>query len=136
MLVCIDAKSNLKMCWLKHCINVKGRGLFPLSKSVVLEMIDLSECKREIDVVLCSTYGSSSDGMMPSFSESQVLPILHSILNEGGSSLKYLRLPRPLRVASSMLSVVVKNVTGKFLPVCEEGQSEELSQFISMLAEL
>ena len=65
------------------------RGLVPLSKSVVLEMIDLSECKREIDVVLCSTYGSSSDGMMPSFSESQVLPILHSILNEGGSSLKY-----------------------------------------------
>ena len=41
ILVCIDAKNNLKRLNLTHCFGIVGTGLEPLRGSVVLEKLDL-----------------------------------------------------------------------------------------------
>ena len=67
-------------------------GLAPLRDSVVLEHINLSP--------VCD-YTSPIIDPKPMISENAVVPILHSIINKDGNSLKYLRLPEIWRVRQS-----------------------------------
>ena len=49
MLVCIDAKNNLKRLNLTHCFGIVGTGLEPLRGSTVLEKLDLGlVCQMEM----------------------------------------------------------------------------------------
>jgi hypothetical protein len=84
ILACIDAGSNLKRLSLAGCINITGKGLEPLSGSIVLEQIDLS------------LVALHENPFMPKslISETAVLPILDSIVGAVGSSLRHLQLPK------------------------------------------
>lgn len=84
ILVCIDARNNLKHLKLTHCLNIIGHGLGPLRRSTVLEKIDMNLCMdhtipRVLDVA--------------KLSEEVISHIIHDILGVEGSSLWRLRLP-------------------------------------------
>ena len=99
ILVCISAKNNLKRLQLPHCIIVRGNGLAPLRDSVVLEQINLS----------LEYYSQPITDPKPMISEDTVVPILQSILDKDGNSLKYLHLPKVWKVhQSEMLSVFLE----------------------------
>ena len=72
ILVCIDAKNNLKKLRLTHCYKLVGYGLEPLRGSVVLEKFDASKT-----VVY----------------KEAVVPLLDSIIDADGNSLRHLNLP-------------------------------------------
>jgi len=78
VLICIDARNNVKSLKLTGAANIRGRGLEPLMGSKVIERIDLS----------CSIKDSCG-----SLSEGTVLPILHSIIEGSSSTLHYVQLP-------------------------------------------
>ncbi|KAL7538242.1 hypothetical protein ACHAXR_008386 [Thalassiosira sp. AJA248-18] len=92
ILVCINARNNLKILRFPQCIRIRGDGLSPLRGSLVLEEIDLNMGRYE---------ESPSIEPKPVLAEDTVLPILHSILDTGGTSLKYLRLPKMWREEQS-----------------------------------
>ena len=141
ILVSIDAKKCLKYLSLPDCVSVRGHGLSPLSTSVILQEINLIRCTCQHTNMLICQYGS--DGMMPSYSESRLLPILHSIIETEGSSLGHLILPKPCReigeldMESSVLPVLDaifgKNRIPNMFPeqsVWKEGVSKELAHFL------
>ena len=82
VLVVIDAKNNLKTLKLTNC-RISGYGLKPLKKSTVLERIDLSMAEPHTKPVRHST----------AMSLNTTLPILYSIVNKNGNSLKHIQLP-------------------------------------------
>lgn len=84
-LLCMNAREKLKRLKLTNCTNVTGRGLEPLSGSSVLEQIHLSPLRRKTEKET-----GNSDILV---SEEAVLPILESIVDVQGSSLKLLDLP-------------------------------------------
>lgn len=98
ILMCINAVNTLKTLKLTGCSNISGKCLDPLRGSTVLRQIDLV-VKSEASTIL---------------SESAVLPILNSIINTHGCSLKYIELPVQWR----------------------EGRSPELEQFLERYHEL
>jgi len=92
ILICIDARNNVKYLCLNECINITGRGLEPLSGSSVIQQIDLSLVfeidKREVmeQIGLC---------------EGIVLPILQSIIEGDSSSLRHIQMPLKWRNGKS-----------------------------------
>eukprot|EP00985_Skeletonema_marinoi_P000098 scaffold25_cov69-Skeletonema_marinoi.AAC.12 len=82
MLACINAVQKLKRLYLTHCENITGRALEPLRGSTVLERLDLSlvgnhqHSWRECQLL-----------------ETDVIPILDSILDRENHSLKHLQFP-------------------------------------------
>ena len=78
ILTCIDSFDRLRTLKLTGCVIITGRGLEPLRGSTSLVQIDLSP-----------------EG--PSLSERCVLPILESVIDAPGNSLKHIQLPRKFR---------------------------------------
>ena len=84
ILICTNAVNRLRRLKLTGLVNITGRGLSPLSGSVVLQQIDLSLLKlRE----------KPSTPHIALIFEDQVFPILHSIIGKEGNSLKHLLFP-------------------------------------------
>ncbi|KAL7539462.1 hypothetical protein ACHAXR_009306 [Thalassiosira sp. AJA248-18] len=94
ILVCINAFQALKKLKLTGCVNITGNGLEILRGSVVLEQIDLSLVGQHERPVI---YPEQS------ISETATLPILDSIIDAVGSSLKYIQLPHAWRKKQSSL---------------------------------
>jgi len=92
ILICIDARNNVKSLCLNECINITGRGLEPLSGSNVIEKIDLS---------LVVGIDEREDMEQISLCEGIVLPILHSIIEGDSSSLRHIQLPLKWRNGKS-----------------------------------
>lgn len=88
VLVCINAAGNLA-----GCKNVTGSGLEPLRGSAVLEKIDLS---------LVGRYEKPRVFENPRISEDAIVPILWSIADAEGSSLKHLHLRGTFRDSSTL----------------------------------
>lgn len=83
MLVCANAVNNVKKLKLRYCFGITGRGLEPLRGSTVLEEIVLER-------VMCS----DSNMKTSIISEAAVIPILDSIVEKSGNSLKQISLPK------------------------------------------
>ncbi|KAL9184907.1 hypothetical protein ACHAXT_002684 [Thalassiosira profunda] len=86
MLICIDAKTNLRKLKLSGCVNISGSGLEPLRQSVVLEHADLS---------LVGQHEKPNVRPLPMLEVGVVCDVLQSIVRLGGNnSLKLLTLPK------------------------------------------
>ena len=83
VLICMDAKHTLKTLKLTNCMSIIGHGLQPLRQSTVLEQIDMGLVKKF----------ESPDKGGTLLSESEVLPILQSIVDVQGSKLKHIVFP-------------------------------------------
>ncbi|KAK1740850.1 hypothetical protein QTG54_008102 [Skeletonema marinoi] len=84
VLTCIDAVNRLKTLKLTNCINIIGVGLEPLRGSTIIEQIDLS---------LVEKYQSPWLSPKPPISCELVLPILDSIIEREGCSLRHVQFP-------------------------------------------
>ena len=89
VLACINARKHLKALKIRRCVNITGRGLQPLSGSLVLEQIDLTH----------KLLGLEKD--ISALSESFVLPILDSIINIPRNTLTLVHFPEQWREAQS-----------------------------------
>ena len=93
VLVCIDAKNNLKRLKLTHCFNVVGTGLGPLRRSTVFEYLDL-ELVREFEEPWLRVGDSEKrqfDEIKPC--EGPVFDIVEDILREEGNSFRRFQYP-------------------------------------------
>ena len=95
VLACIGAIDIIRRLKLTHCTNILGYGLGPLLTSTSLEQLDLCLVEKKdkpngIDLEL-------------KISKSDVIPILDSILDVEGSSLKHIKFPKKWRVERSQL---------------------------------
>eukprot|EP00984_Skeletonema_dohrnii_P025278 scaffold14403_cov72-Skeletonema_dohrnii-CCMP3373.AAC.3 len=88
VLLCIDAVNEVKRLKLTNCVNITGVGLEPLRGSLIIEQIDLS---------LVGEHQRPNINPEPQISCSHVLPILDSIIEREGCSLKYLQFPQVWR---------------------------------------
>ena len=84
LLTCIDSFDRLRTLKLTGCVGITGSGLEPLQGSTSLVQIDLSPGRRRRE-------GETS------LSEGCVLPILESVIDAPGNSLKHVQLPRKFR---------------------------------------
>eukprot|EP00984_Skeletonema_dohrnii_P007876 scaffold2901_cov91-Skeletonema_dohrnii-CCMP3373.AAC.20 len=84
VLQCIDAVNEVKTLKLTNCVNIKGAGLEPLRGSSIIEQIDLS---------LVGDHQSPQLRPHPPISCEFVLPILDSIIEAEGCSLRHLQFP-------------------------------------------
>lgn len=87
VLVCTDAIHKLKRLKLAGCINITGSGLDSLMGSSVLEQIDLTMTKEFENSIMKTRTLICGD---------EVLPIIWSIIDADGSSLKQMQIPRKL----------------------------------------
>ncbi len=85
VLICIDGVNRLHTIRLDGCVNITGSGLDPLMGSTMLRTIDLSLTK--LDSV---SYWIEPT---PKLSEESIIPILRSIVDAAGSSLRDVMLP-------------------------------------------
>lgn len=85
VLLCVNAVSTVKKLRLTDCIKITGKGLAPLSGSLVIEQIDLSLVGDRQSTIL---------DPKPKISFDCVLPILDSIVAKEGCVLKHLRYPQ------------------------------------------
>jgi len=85
VLICIDAVNRLKTLKLTNCIHITGAGLEPLRGSVIIEQIDLS---------LVGDHQSPWLSPEPPISCEFVVPILDSIIEREGCSLRHLQFPQ------------------------------------------
>lgn len=88
VLICIDAANNLKTLKLAGCVNITGHGLEPLRGSLSLKQIDLRFTKK---------YEIPELKPAPMISDVAILPILESIVDADGNSLRHLQLPQKWR---------------------------------------
>eukprot|EP00985_Skeletonema_marinoi_P006090 scaffold2644_cov78-Skeletonema_marinoi.AAC.3 len=84
VLICIDAVNRVKKLKLTNCINITGAGLEPLRGSTIIEQIDLS---------LVGKHQSPRLSSRPPISCDFVVPILDSIIEREGCSLRHLQFP-------------------------------------------
>ncbi|KAK1740839.1 hypothetical protein QTG54_008091 [Skeletonema marinoi] len=98
VLMCIDAVNRVKKLKLTNCINITGAGLEPLRRSTIIEQIDLS---------LVGKHQSPRLGTRPPISCKLVLPILDSIIEREGCSLRHLQFP------SVHITMAAANVSNK-----------------------
>eukprot|EP00984_Skeletonema_dohrnii_P007861 scaffold2901_cov91-Skeletonema_dohrnii-CCMP3373.AAC.5 len=84
VLIGIDAANRVKKLKLTNCINITGVGLEPLRGSTIIEQIDLS---------LVGKYHSPQLSSRPPISCKFVVPILDSIIEREGCSLRHLQFP-------------------------------------------
>ena len=89
VLACINARKHLKALKIRRCVNITGRGLQPLSGSLVLEQIDLTH----------KLLGPEKD--ISALSESFVLPVLDSIINIPRNTFTLVHFPEHWREAQS-----------------------------------
>ena len=87
ILVRIDAVNRVKKLKLTNCINITGAGLGPLSESSIIEQIDLSLVGDH------EHYRSNFRPLISCRPQDHVLPILDSIFEREGCSLRNLRFP-------------------------------------------
>ena len=88
VLMCINAVNRLKWLKLTNCINITGVGLEPLRGSTIIEQIDLSLVGKHQSPILKPK---------PPISCEFVLPILDSIIEREGCSLRHLQFPSACR---------------------------------------
>ncbi|KAK1740851.1 hypothetical protein QTG54_008103 [Skeletonema marinoi] len=88
VLQCIDAANRVKKLKLTNCIHITGAGLEPLRGSSIIEQIDLS---------LVGKHQSPRLSSRPPISREFVLPILDSIIEAEGCSLRHLQFPSAWR---------------------------------------
>ncbi|KAL7534264.1 hypothetical protein ACHAXR_007306, partial [Thalassiosira sp. AJA248-18] len=86
LLMCIDARNTLKSLELTLCDHITGSGLEPLRGTTALERIDLS-----------LGYNDNNDASSSSISASVVIPILESIVEKEGNSLRHIQFPKKWR---------------------------------------
>jgi len=84
VLACIDARRTLKQLRLRHLHNFFGHGLEPLRSSTVIE---------EIDLGLKLRLWAQSHGSARRLSPQALIPIMDSIVDAEGTSLRKLELP-------------------------------------------
>jgi hypothetical protein len=84
VLLCVDSVNTVKRLKLANCISITGIGLEPLRGSTMIEQIDLS---------LVGKHQSPEIDPEPPISCEAVLPILDSIISQGGFLLKHLQFP-------------------------------------------
>ena len=90
ILLCIDGANRLRTLRLTGCTNITGSGLMSLSGSTVLEQIDLSIVKGNANHL-------DEPVPLPRISEQDVVPILNSIIDATGNSLRQVQLPKKFR---------------------------------------
>ena len=90
VLMCIDAKNNLKRLKLTHCFNVVGTGLDPLRRSTALEYLDL-ELVREFWLRVGDSEKRQFDEIK--LCEGPVFDILEDILRGEGNSFRRFQYP-------------------------------------------
>ncbi|KAL7425610.1 hypothetical protein ACHAXM_000085 [Skeletonema potamos] len=95
VLQCIDAVNKVKRLKLTNCVNITGAGLDPLRGSTVIEQIDLS---------LVGEHQRPFLDPDPLILAAVVLPILDSIFEREGYSLKHLQFPHVWRRVRSEFS--------------------------------
>jgi len=84
ILLCVDSVNHVKKLKLAGCVNIIGHGLEPLRGSLSLQQIDLS---------LAGWHESPPILTESKISEEAILPILWSIIEKDGISLRHLQLP-------------------------------------------
>eukprot|EP00984_Skeletonema_dohrnii_P007860 scaffold2901_cov91-Skeletonema_dohrnii-CCMP3373.AAC.4 len=84
VLICIDAANRVKKLKLTNCINITGVGLEPLRGSTIIEQIDLS---------LVGDHQDPRLSPRPPITCEFVVPILDSIIEREGCSLRHLQFP-------------------------------------------
>ena len=84
VLASTNARQTLKKLKLTGCVSITGHGLAPLRGSACLEQIDLSLVKQ---------HEKANIEPEPLISEAAILPILDSIIDTTGCSLKYIVFP-------------------------------------------
>eukprot|EP00984_Skeletonema_dohrnii_P019122 scaffold9073_cov180-Skeletonema_dohrnii-CCMP3373.AAC.9 len=84
VLQCIDAANRVKKLKLTNCVNITGAGLEPLRRSTIIEQIDLS---------LVGDHQCPYINPYPPISREFVLPILDSIIEREGCSLRHVQYP-------------------------------------------
>ncbi len=93
VLICIDGVYRLHSIRLCGCVSITGSGLDPLMGSTMLRTIDLS---------LVTRTESPEIEPEPALSEASVIPILKSIVDAPGSSLKHALLPEKFVVGRTI----------------------------------
>lgn len=91
ILTCINAKSVVKRLSLTFCTNIDGSGLEPLRGSSILEQVDLCMVEKQSDPNFVRP--------KPMLSKDLVIPILDSIVDAEGSSLKQIQLPSAWKIS-------------------------------------
>ena len=92
VLACINARTHLRTLGISGCKSITGRGLRPLSGSLVLEQVDLRH--KMVDYPVIEEYSTA-------LSEVFVLPVLESIINTPGNMLTLVHFPEQWREAQS-----------------------------------
>jgi len=117
VLVAIDAINNLKSLQLTGCTKITGHGLEPLRGSTVIESIDLGLSALEQSP-------TRHCWKEPEISETDVLPILDSIVATEDNALKFIMLPKKWRDAKTAELTQFLGRYNRLLvsrePVCEK----------------
>ena len=106
VLKCVGALHTIKKLRLTHCVGIKGSGLEPLRGSTTLEQIDLSLVPRDV---------SPNIKPEPMISKVEVIPILHSIIDADGCSLKHLQFPKKWKDEKNLFFTPKKQLSVRFL---------------------
>lgn len=115
ILVSINAVDTVKSLKLTHCVGIVGHGLVSLRGSVVLEQLDLS--------LVGPNESPSSSLDDPMIRPGVVVPILYSIIDKEGTSMKHLQLPKKWRddksqVLGSFLSTYNRVLNDRQIVCC------------------
>ena len=94
VLASIGALHTIRRVKFTHCVGITGKGLEPLRGSIHLESIDLS---------LVGTRCSPNLNPEAKLSKMDVIPILDSILDAEGCTLKHVQFPKKWRMEQSQL---------------------------------
>lgn len=96
VLVLASSLHPIESLYLSRCVGITGKGLEPLRGSKALEQLDLS---------LVGPNESPNLSPEPAISKKDVIPILDSILDADGCSLKHVQFPKKWREEQSQMLV-------------------------------
>ena len=106
VLKCVSAVHTIRKVKLTHCVGMKGSCLEPLRASSTLMSIDLS---------LVEDKESPNINPEPAISTAEVIPILHSIIDTEGCSLKHIQFPKKWRGELKLFFSPKKQLLMRFL---------------------
>jgi len=106
VLKCVSAVRTIKKLKLTHCVGIKGSCLEPLRASTTLVQLDLS---------LVEDKKSPNINPEPAISTAEVIPILHSIIDAEGCSLKHIQFPKKWRGELKLFFTPKKQLLMRFL---------------------
>ena len=115
ILACINSVQKLKRLYLTNCENISGRALEPVRGSTVLERLDLSLAGEHYD-------GRSNECHLL---ETDVIPILDSILDRENHSLKHLQFPYRWRTETFWNREVQTGYFARFLQKYNETENQQ-----------